>query len=78
MLRLDDPRLTYTRLAYTRDPVLAWGALLGFFALLVVMLGLMLGHAIAERRAAMLSFVNSYQVAAEQQAARPVRIIQMQ
>jgi hypothetical protein len=75
MLRLDDPRLTYSRLAYTRDPVLVWGALLGFFALLVVMIGLMLGHAIAERRAAMLSFVNSYQIVAEQQAARPVRVI---
>lgn len=74
MLRLDDPKL-----AYTRDPVLVWGALLAFFALLVIMLGLMLGHAIAERRAAMLSFVGSYQVAAEQpQAARPVRIIKMQ
>jgi hypothetical protein len=73
MLRLDDPKL-----AYTRDPVLAWGALFGFFALLVVVLGLMLGHAIAERRAAMLSFVGSYQLAAEPQAARPVRIIKMQ
>jgi hypothetical protein len=73
MLRLDDPKLVYTR-----DPVLVWGALLAFFALLVIMLGLMLGHAIAERRAAMLSFVGSYQVAAEPQAARPVRIIQMQ
>ena len=73
MLRLDDPKS-----AYTRDPILAWGALLGFFALLVVMLGLMLGRAIAERRAAMLSFVNSYQVAAEQQARHPVRVIRMQ
>ena len=71
MLRLDDPKL-----AYTRDPVLVWGALLSFFALLVIVLGLMLGHAIAERRAAMLSFVNSYQIVAEQQAARPVRVIQ--
>ena len=73
MLRLDDPKF-----AYTRDPVLAWGALLSFFALLVVVLGLMLGHAIAQRRAAMLSFVNSYQIVAEEQAARPVRVIKVQ
>jgi len=73
MLRLDDPKFVYTR-----DPILVWGALLSFFALLVVVLGLMLGHAIAERRAAMLSFVNSYQIAAEQQAARPVLVIRVQ
>jgi hypothetical protein len=70
---LDDPKVTYTR-----DPILLWGALLSFFALLVVVLGLTLGHAIAERRAAMLSFVNSYQVFAEQQSQNPVHITRTQ
>jgi hypothetical protein len=66
------------RLAYTRDPILLWGALLSFFALLVIVLGLTLGQVIAARRAAMLSFVNSYQVFAEQQTHNPIRVIRTQ
>jgi hypothetical protein len=63
------------KLAYSRDPVLLWVALISVFSILVVILGLTLGHAIAERRSAMLSFVNSYQVAETGIAHRPVRVI---
>jgi hypothetical protein len=63
-----------SRPVYTRDPVLLWGALVSLFAILVMILGLTLGHVIATRRAAMLAFVNSYQIVAEQQAQRPVQI----
>jgi hypothetical protein len=72
-------RFDETRIEYTRDPALLWGALVSFFALLIVILGLTLGHAIAERRAAMLSFVNSYETYQfaniRDQSARPVRVI---
>jgi len=73
MTHLDDPKP-----AYTRDPVLLWGALISLFAILVMILGLTLGHVIAARRAAMIAFVNSYQIVAEHQAQRPVRIIHTQ
>ncbi len=69
MIHSDGPRAVYTR-----DPVLLWGALVSLFAILVIILGLTLGHVIAARRAAMLAFVNSYQIVAEEQAQRPVRI----
>jgi hypothetical protein len=65
------------KLAYSRDPILLWVALISVFSILVVILGLTLGHAIAERRAAMLSFVNSYQVVSAETdiTHRPVRVI---
>jgi hypothetical protein len=72
-MHLDDPKV-----AYTRDPILLWGALFSFFAVLVIVLGLTLGHAISARRAAMLSFVNSYQIVAEQQAQNPVHVTRTQ
>lgn len=70
-------------LPYSRDPVIFWAAFFAVFGILVVALGLVLGQAIAARRAAMLSFVaETYQVASDNTGAasasvlqRPVRII---
>jgi hypothetical protein len=70
-------RFQEQKLEYERDPVLLWVALICVFALLVAILGLSLGHSMAQRRAEMLSFVTSYQlVSADQDVARrPVRVI---
>jgi hypothetical protein len=70
-------------LAYSRDPIIFWAAFVTVFGILVVVLGLVLGQAIAARRAAMLSFVNeTYQLASDGAHAasasalqRPVRIV---
>jgi hypothetical protein len=65
-------------LPYSRDPILFWAAFVAVFAVLVTVLGLVLGQAIAARRAAVLSFVTgSYQVASDAGAAtqRPVRVV---
>lgn len=72
MIRYQEPKL-----APSREPVLLWVAMVSVFAILVVILGLTLGRAIADRRAAMLSFVNSYQVVSAETdiAHRPVRVI---
>lgn len=70
-------------LPYSRDPIIFWSAFVAVFGILVVALGLILGQAIAARRAAMLSFVaETYQVASDNTGTasasvlqRPVRII---
>lgn len=68
-------------LPYSRDPLIFWAAFIAVFGILVVALGLVLGQAIAARRAAMLSFVSdTYQLASTGTASaaslqRPVRII---
>jgi hypothetical protein len=72
MARLQEPKLQYER-----DPVFLWVALVCVFALLVVILGLSLGHTMAQRRAQMMSFVTSYQLvsADADMSRRPVRVI---
>ncbi len=69
---------TGRELPYARDPVAFWMALVGIFGIMVTILGLLLGNAFAARRAAMLSFVNSYQIEGEAAVPqRPVRVILM-
>lgn len=66
------------KLMYERDPVVLWVALICVFALLVAIFGLSLGHTMAQRRADMLSFVNSYQLVNAQDQGmtrRPIRVI---
>jgi hypothetical protein len=72
----------HSELPYSRDPIIFWTAFVAVFGILVVALGLVLGQAIAARRAAMLSFVgDTYQLASNTGTAstsalqRPVRII---
>jgi hypothetical protein len=75
----------HRELPYSRDPIIFWTAFVAVFGILVVVLGLILGQAIAARRAAMMSFVSeTYQLASSSSGTasssapvlqRPVRVI---
>lgn len=75
----------HRELPYSRDPIVFWTAFVAVFGILVAVLGLVLGQAIAARRAAMMSFVSeTYQLASGSPDAasspasvlqRPVRVI---
>lgn len=58
-----------------KQPVLPWVLLIAFFAALIVVFGLSIGHKLAQRQAETLEFVRSYQVVNTHVAPRTVRVV---